>query len=93
MNLVSKVFLNPKEENEIRQGFPLVFDNEIDYIKYESLAPGGQHKSENQKLPDSTVPDGTVVEVLSKAGQYLGTGILNKKSKITVRIMSRTRGA
>ena len=31
-------------------------------------------------------------EVLSKSGLYLGTGIFNKKSKITVRIMSRNRG-
>lgn len=92
MNLISRVFLNSKEEVEIRQGFPWVFDNEIDYIKKESLAPGGQHQSENQKLAESTVEDGTVVEVLSKAGQYLGTGVINKKSKITVRIFSRVRG-
>ena len=31
--MLAKIFLRPKEEVEIRQGFPWVFDNEIAYIK------------------------------------------------------------
>ena len=92
MNLISKVFLNPKEEAEIKAGFPWVFDNEINYIKHESLAPGGQHKSADEKLADCTLENGSVVEVMTKSGFYLGTGIFNAKSKIVVRIMSRVRG-
>ena len=34
-----------------------------------------------------TVEDGSTVEVYTKAGGFLGTGIINKKSKITVRII------
>ena len=29
-----RVFLKAKEEREIQQGFPWVFDNEISYVKY-----------------------------------------------------------
>ncbi len=36
-------------------------------------------------------PDGQSAEVLTKSGMYLGTGIPNRKSKITVRIFSRDR--
>jgi Predicted SAM-dependent methyltransferases len=35
--------------------------------------------------------DGDVVEVYTKAGHFLGRGIINKKSKISVRIFTRDR--
>jgi 23S rRNA (cytosine1962-C5)-methyltransferase len=83
MNACSRVILKPREDEEIRQGFPWVFDNEIAYVK---------NGSSTEQYAECTVPDGDVVEVLSKSGQYLGTGIINKKSKIVVRILSRVRG-
>ena len=82
MNACSRVILKPREDEEIRQGFPWVFDNEIAYVK---------NGSSTEQFAECTVPDGEVVEVLSKSGQYLGTGIINKKSKIVVRILSRVR--
>lgn len=72
MSDVVKVFLKPKEEVEIRQGFPWVFDNEIFEIKGE---------------PE----DGSVVDVFSKAGMYIGTGIINRKSKIVVRFFTNKK--
>lgn len=64
-----KVFLKQNEEIEIRQGFPWVFDNEIENIK-------GQ------------VTNGDVVDIYSKSGLFLGCGIINQNSKITVRIIT-----
>ena len=83
MSACSRIILKPREDEEIRQGFPWVFDNEIAYVK---------KGSSTEQLAECTVPDGEVVEVLSKSGQYLGTGIINKKSKIVVRILSRNCG-
>lgn len=83
--MYAKVFLNAKEEREILQGFPWVFDNEISHFKHRA-----DEKSEwkNESLADCSVPDGSAVEVCTKAGGFLGTGILNKKSKISVRLIS-----
>lgn len=83
-NNYPRVLLNAKEEKEILQGFPWVFDNEISHIKSRK-----DEKSEwkNEKLTESSVSDGAAVEVYTKAGGFLGTGIINKKSKITVRII------
>lgn len=90
--MTSKIFLKAKEEKEIKQGFPWVFDNEIEIVKREWLTETGAHQSSLEKLENTKLEDGSVVEVLSKSGLYLGTGIFNKKSKITVRIMSKNRG-
>lgn len=83
-NNFPRVFLNNKEEKEIQQGFPWVFDNEISHIKYRA-----DEKSEwkNESLKNCSVKDGSVIEVYTKAGGFLGTGVINKKSKITVRLI------
>lgn len=83
-NNFPRVFLNNKEEKEIQQGFPWVFDNEISHIKYRA-----DEKSEwkNESLKKCSVEDGSVIEVYTKAGGFLGTGVINKKSKITVRLI------
>ena len=86
-NNFPRVFLKNKEEKEIQQGFPWVFDNEISHIKHR--ADGADDKSEwkNEVLGECSVEDGSTVEVYTKAGGFLGTGIFNKKSKITVRLI------
>lgn len=83
-NNFPRVFLNKNEEKEIQQGFPWVFDNEISHIKHRA-----DEKSEwkNESFKDCTVENGSVIEVYTKAGGFLGTGIFNKKSKISVRII------
>ena len=84
MNNFPRVFLKNKEEKEIQQGFPWVFDNEISHVKHRA-----NEKSEwkNEELAQCTIEDGKLVEVYTKAGGFLGTGVINKKSKITVRIL------
>ena len=87
-NNYCRVFLKAKEEKEILQGFPWVFDNEISHIKHRK-----ENKADGEWLSESfeecTVKNGTPVEVCTKAGGFLGTGILNRNSKISVRIISR----
>lgn len=83
---VTKILLKPKEDREIGQGFPWVFDNEISSIKYFAGEGAGVKTTE---LADCEARDGTIVEVCTNAGGFLGTGVLNRKSKIAVRIFSR----
>lgn len=86
--MVPRIFLKKKEEQELKQGFPWVFDNEIESIKYESSNGSGVKTVtlEDESL-DSEVKDGSVVEVFANAGGFLGTGVINRKSKITIRII------
>lgn len=81
-----KVFLKVNEEIEVSQGFPWVFDNEIQFIKYEEKTSEKIHKT---SLTECTVEDGAIVEVYTNAGAFLGTGVINKKSKITVRLIGK----
>ena len=83
---VTRVLLKPKEDREINQGFPWVFDNEIASVKYNAKDGTGVKTS---SLAECDVDDGTVVEVCTNAGGFLGTGVINRKSKITIRIFSR----
>lgn len=83
-NNFPRVFLKNKEEKEVQQGYPWVFDNEISHFKHR---PDERSEWKNEELKDCTVPDGSVVEVYTKAGGFLGTGIINRKSKITIRII------
>ncbi len=85
MNCFARVFLNAKEEKEIQTGFPWVFDNEISHVKFRKSEKDEWNQT---KLEDCTVENGTGVEVFTKAGGFLGTGIINRNSKITVRLIS-----
>ena len=80
------VFLKSKEENEIKQGFPWVFDNEIEAIKEKDSSGNVIKKTE---LANFSVSDGQAVELYSHAGTFLGTGIFNKHSKIVIRLIGR----
>ena len=83
-NNFPRVFLKSKVEKEIQQGYPWVFDNEISHIKHRK-----DEKSEwkNEELSVTSISDGSVVEVYTKAGGFLGTGVINRKSKITIRLI------
>ena len=83
-NNFPRIFLNKKEEDEIKQGFPWVFDNEISSIKHRDN-PTDEWK--NESLDKTSLKDGSAVEVYTNAGGFLATGIFNKSSKITVRII------
>lgn len=74
------IYLKPKEEIEIKRGFPWVYDNEIALIKY------GKDGTE-------VLENGSIVEVFSKAGDFVGTGVFNSHSRINVRIFSQKRAS
>ncbi|MDD5788911.1 MAG: class I SAM-dependent rRNA methyltransferase [Spirochaetia bacterium] len=82
--MFSRVFLKDGEEGEVQQGFPWIFDNEISHVKYEEKSGVKQ-----ASLADCAVKDGELVEVFANAGGFLGTGVINRKSKISVRIIGK----
>ena len=86
MSEYSRVFLKNKEEQEIEQGYPWVFDNEISHVKF--LADDGSG-FKTSSLEDCMITDGEVVDVYNKAGGFLGCGVINRKSKITIRLIGR----
>ena len=86
MNNFSHVSLKNKEDIEISQGFPWVYDNEIFSVKW--LAEDGSGVKTTM-LAEAQVKAGSAVEVYSSKGTFLGTGIFNPSSKITVRLIGR----
>lgn len=78
-----RIFLKTKEEIDIKLGQPWVFDNEIAFVKLQT-----SKGIEQISLEECFIPDGSPVEVYSKGGLFLGTGIINLKSKITIRLLS-----
>jgi len=83
-----RVFLKIKEDEEIRHGFPWVYDNEISHIKHRKTERDEWCVSSLEETSEDSVGDGSAVEVFTKAGGFLGTGIINRKSKITIRLIS-----
>ncbi len=86
MNDFSHVILKAKEEAELAQGFPWVFDNEIFSVKWDAADGTG---IKTTPLKDCKLKDGSAVEVYSNKGAFLGTGIYNSASKIVVRMIGK----
>lgn len=86
MNQFTHVILKAKEEVEILQGFPWVYDNEIYSVKWYSDDGSGVKTT---SLDESVVHDGDLVEVYTNKGNFLGTGVFNRKSKIVVRFIGK----
>ena len=86
MNNFSHVILKNKEDIELSQGFPWVYDNEIFSVKW--LAEDGSGVK-TTTLAEAQVKAGSAVEVYSSKGTFLGTGIFNPSSKIAVRLIGR----
>ena len=84
MNNFSHVILKSGEEGEIIQGFPWAYDNEIQSVKWNSKDGSGVKTT---SLVDAEVNDGDVVEVYSSKGAFLGSAVINKKSRIAVRFI------
>ncbi len=84
------IFLKPKEEDEIKQGFPWVFNNEIQAVKIKKSDDSVEKiLITNQDYSSVPIDDGQVVEVYSSAGTFLGTGVFNSKSKIIIRFIGK----
>ncbi len=86
-----RVFLKKNEEKEIKGGFLWAFDNELGRVKY---FEGNEWKEcqfvpkEEGKAGDAfPIKDGELVELYTNAGAFLASGIFNRSSKITVRLL------
>ncbi|MBQ9237800.1 MAG: class I SAM-dependent rRNA methyltransferase [Treponema sp.] len=88
MNDVPRIFLKQKEDKEISLGFPWIFDNEIESVKYLATDGSGWKKSTLADIPPEAGADGTLVDVYAHAGGFLACGVINRRSKITVRIIA-----
>ena len=88
-----RFFLKAREEAEILLGSPWVYDNEILFVKYMKAGAIQQASLEGagscKKL--TAVEAGCAVEVYSKSGLFLGTGIFNPNSKIAIRLLSEEK--
>lgn len=80
---ICKIFLNPKEEKEILQGYPWVFDNEISFVKSEDSSG----KLVSKSLNEAKIENGSLVDVYTKSGVFLGAGVFNRNSKIIIRLI------
>lgn len=81
----TRIFLKRGEEREIKQGFPWVYDNEISHTK--CFDESG--KAAAMPLEECTAQDGAGCEVFAIGGEFLGTGILNRASRMAVRLISK----
>lgn len=86
MNNSPHVILKNKEDFELSQGFPWVYDNEIFSVKWAAKDGSG---IKTTPLSQTLLEAGSVVEVYSSKGTFLGTGVFNPSSKITVRLIGR----
>ncbi len=84
-------FISPKAERACRAGHPWVYDAEVERI----VAPGDpkeaarSYKEAAGHGAESIAPEnGALVDVLTRKGSYLGTGILSLTSKIRIRLLS-----
>ena len=84
MNQNIRVILKPKEDREVQEGFPWIYANEIEVIKFPA-----KDGIKTVALEEFAGKDGDVVDLFSNAGAFLGSGVLNTKSKITLRLISR----
>ncbi len=92
-----RVFLKKNEEKEIKGGFLWAFDNELGRVKYFEgnewkecqFVPkdGGEGGARDKKGAAFPVKDGELVELYTNAGAFLASGIFNRSSKITVRLL------
>ena len=87
--MIPRIFLKKKEELELKHGFPWVFNNEIDTVKFEAKNGSGVKTVSYTDAESMAIESGSVVEVCAKSGEFLGTGVLNHNSVIAVRIIGR----
>ena len=67
--------ITPKGEHALEKGHPWVYEAEVVSLE---PAPG-----------EAAVANGSIVDVVSRKGSYLGSGLLSEKSKIRIRLITR----
>lgn len=67
--------ITPKGEHALEKGHPWVYEAEVVSLE---PSPG-----------EAAVANGSIVDVVSRKGSYLGSGLLSEKSKIRIRLITR----
>ena len=87
----ARAYVTPKAEKACRAGHPWVYDAEIERI----VAPGERDDELRLRprepfagIEERGVANGSLIDVLTRKGGYLGTGILSLNSKIRIRLVS-----
>ncbi len=75
-----KATITPKGERALLSGHPWVYEAEV-----VSLEAGANAAD----APAGEVPNGSIVDVFSRKGSYLGSGMLSANSKIRIRLITR----
>ena len=70
-----RAVITPKGEHALGKGHPWVYAAEVDALEPAAGAAG--------------VENGSLVDVVSRKGTYLGTGLLSESSKIRIRLVTR----
>ena len=70
------------------RNFPSVIVTKKAQMSLESGHPW-VYDTEITKIPGDPIENGSLVDVLSEKGRFLGTGLWSEKSKIRVRVLSR----
>ena len=76
-----RAVITEKAEAAVKRGHPWVYDTEITSFADKKVKDGIFPE-------DDKTPNGSLVDVISPKGRYLGTGFLSKSSKIRIRILS-----
>ena len=71
-----RVTITPKGERALSSGHPWVYEGEV--LSVEGASGQGDE-----------VDNGSLVDVVSRKGSYLGTGLISKQSKIRIRLITR----
>ena len=73
-----KFTVTKKAETSLRAGHPWVYDAEITAMKH----------ADGTALDAADIENGSLIDIVSAKGTYLGTGLYSEKSKIRVRILA-----
>ena len=91
-----QVIVTPKGERALVAGHPWVYEGEVLGVGWPAGAgseagAAGEAGAEGDAgvAADRPIENGALVDVRSRKGAYLGTGLLSQRSKIRVRIVSR----
>ena len=81
----AKATITPKGQRAIEAGHPWVYEGEVERVE----GTEGAESAGFDEAPDMPSDNGFLVDVLSRKGSYLGTGLYSAQSKIRIRLITR----
>lgn len=85
-----RITVTKKAEASLTGGHPWVYAEEILKVEVPGDQAAGADLIHSESSADtSSLPNGSLVDIISTKGRYLGTGMLSEHSKIRARLISR----